>query len=260
MLLLSPFLKVHSQCNTLVWADEFEGTTVDATKWQSISGNGCPSLCGFGNAEAQRYDPNQATIVKEGTNSYLNIQAKYEPNAAFPQQPYSSAKLTTEGKYALKYGRVEARMKLSSGMGAWPAFWMLPAGASNWPFTGEIDIMEAKHRNPQSIDGTIHYDGGGYHYTGRSYASPTDLSTEFHVYAVEWGPNIIKWFIDGNLFHTATPSTTVNGGWPFNDQQFYIILNLAVGSAGTPYTTTTSPAQDVVGTCRATQKSRLVSC
>jgi beta-glucanase (GH16 family) len=236
MLLLSPFLKVHSQCNTLVWADEFDGTTVDATKWQSISGNGCPSLCGFGNAEAQRYDPNQATIVKEGTNSYLNIQAKYEPNAAFPQQPYSSAKLTTEGKYALKYGRVEARMKLSSGMGAWPAFWMLPAGASNWPFTGEIDIMEAKHRNPQSIDGTIHYDGGGYHYTGRSYASPTDLSTEFHVYAVEWGPNIIKWFIDGNLFHTATPNTTVNGGWPFNDQQFYIILNLAVGSAGTPYT------------------------
>jgi beta-glucanase (GH16 family) len=236
MLILLPFLKVHSQCNTLVWADEFDGTTIDATKWQSISGNGCPSLCGFGNAEAQRYDPNQATIVKEGTNSYLNIQAKYEPSAAFPQQPYSSAKLTTEGKYALKYGRVEARMKLSSGMGAWPAFWMLPAGVSNWPFTGEIDIMEAKHRNPQSIDGTIHYDGGGYHYTGRSYASPTDLSTEFHVYAVEWGPNIIKWFIDGNLFHTATPNTTVNGGWPFNDQQFYIILNLAVGSAGTPYT------------------------
>jgi hypothetical protein len=93
MLLLSPFLKMHSQCNTLVWADEFEGTTVDATKWQSISGNGCPSLCGFGNAEAQRYDPNQATIVKEGTNSYLNIQAKYEPNAAFPQQPYSQQNL-----------------------------------------------------------------------------------------------------------------------------------------------------------------------
>ncbi|MEN2398900.1 family 16 glycosylhydrolase [Flavobacterium sp. MC2016-06] len=236
IVLLAPFLKLHAQCNTLVWSDEFNGTTIDATKWQSISGNGCPSLCGFGNGEAERYDPNQATIVKEGTNSYLNIQAKYDPNAAYPQQPYSSAKLTTEGKYSLKYGRVEARMKLSSGMGAWPAFWMLPAGVSNWPYTGEIDIMEAKHRNPQSIDGTIHYDGGGYHYTGRSYASPTDLSTEFHVYAVEWGPNIIKWFIDGNLFHTATPNTTVNGGWPFNDNNFYIILNLAVGSAGTPYT------------------------
>lgn len=233
---LSPFLKLQAQCNTLVWADEFNGTTVDATKWQSISGNGCPTLCGFGNAEAQRYDPNQATIVKEGTNSYLNIEAKYEPSAAFPQQPYSSAKLTTEGKYSLKYGRVEARMKLSSGMGAWPAFWMLPAGVSNWPYTGEIDIMEAKHRNPKSVDGTIHYDGGGYHYTGRSYTSPTDLSTEFHVYAVEWGPNSIKWFIDGNLFHTATPNTTVNGGWPFNDNNFYIILNLAVGSLGTPYT------------------------
>lgn len=237
LLLLTPLLQIHSQCNTLVWADEFNGTTVDGSKWKSISGNGCDvGLCGFGNGEAQRYDPNQATIVKEGSNSYLNIQAKYEPNGAFPQQPYSSAKLTTEGKYSLKYGRVEARMKLSSGMGAWPAFWMLPAGVSNWPYTGEIDIMEAKHKNPKTVDGTIHYDGGGYHYTGRSFTSASDLSTEFHVYAVEWGPNSIKWFVDGNLFHTATPNTTVNGGWPFNDNNFYIILNLAVGSLGTPYT------------------------
>lgn len=232
---LLPILNVQAQCKTLVWSDEFNGTTVDLTKWQSISGNGCPALCGFGNAEAQRYDPNQATIVKEGTNSYLNIQAKYEPNGAFPDQPYASSKLTTEGKYSLKYGRVEARMKLSNGQGAWPAFWMLPVGG-NWPFTGEIDIMEAKHRNPQSVDGTIHYDGNGYHFTGRSYSSPTDLSTDFHVYAVEWGPNFIKWYVDDVLFHTATPNTTVNGGWPFNDNQFYIILNLAVGSAGTPYT------------------------
>ncbi|RYJ37595.1 Glycoside hydrolase [Flavobacterium anhuiense] len=230
-----PFLKTQAQCNTLVWSDEFNGTTVDLTKWQSISGNGCPSLCGFGNAEAQRYDPNQATIIKEGTNSYLNIEAKYAPSSQFPDQPYASSKLTTEGKYSLKYGRVEARMKLSNGMGAWPAFWMLPVGG-NWPYTGEIDIMEAKHRNPQSVDGTIHYDGNGYHFTGRSYSSPTDLSSDFHVYAVEWGPNFIKWFVDDVLFHTATPNTTVNGGWPFNDSQFYIILNLAVGSAGTPYT------------------------
>lgn len=233
--LLLPFLKIQAQCRTLVWSDEFNGTTVDLTKWQSISGNGCPSLCGFGNAEAQRYDPNQATIVKEGTNSYLNIEAKYQPTSQFPDQPYASSKLTTEGKYSLKYGRVEARMKLSNGQGAWPAFWMLPVNG-NWPYTGEIDIMEAKHRNPKSVDGTIHYDGNGYHFTGRSYSSPTDLSSDFHVYAVEWGPNFIKWFVDDVLFHTATPNTTVNGGWPFNDSQFYIILNLAVGSAGTPYT------------------------
>ena len=233
--ILLPFLKVQAQCKTLVWSDEFNGTTVDLTKWQSISGNGCPSLCGFGNAEAQRYDPNQATIVKEGTNSYLNIEAKYQPSAQFPDQPYASSKLTTEGKYSLKYGRIEARMKLSNGQGAWPAFWMLPVGG-NWPFTGEIDIMEAKHRNPKSVDGTIHYDGNGYHFTGRSYSSPTDLSSDFHIYAVEWGPNFIKWYVDDVLFHTATPNTTVNGGWPFNDNQFYIILNLAVGSAGTPYT------------------------
>lgn len=235
LFLLLPFLKTQAQCNTLIWSDEFNGTTVDLAKWQSISGNGCPSLCGFGNAEAQRYEPNQATIVKEGTNSYLNIEAKYAPNAQFPDQPYASSKLTTEGKYSLKYGRVEARMKLSNGQGAWPAFWMLPVNG-NWPFTGEIDIMEAKHRNPKSVDGTIHYDGGGYQFTGRSYSSPIDLSSDFHVYAVEWGPNIIKWFVDDVVFHTATPNTTVNGGWPFNDSNFYIILNLAVGSYGTPYT------------------------
>jgi len=235
LFLLLPILKTQAQCNTLVWSDEFNGTTVDLTKLQSISGNGCPSLCGFGNAEAQRYDPNQATIVKEGTNSYLNIEAKYAPSSQFPDQPYASSKLTTEGKYSLKYGRIEARMKLSNAQGAWPAFWMLPVNG-NWPFTGEIDIMEAKHRNPKSIDGTIHYDGGGYQFTGRSYSSPTDLSSDFHVYAVEWGPNIIKWFVDDVLFHTATPNTTVNGGWPFNDSNFYIILNLAVGSYGTPYT------------------------
>jgi beta-glucanase (GH16 family) len=237
VLVLFSFFNSYAQCNQLVWADEFNGTAVDGAKWQSITGNGCPTLCGFGNGEAQRYDPNQATITKAGAESYLSIEAKYSPNAAFPQQPFSAAKLTTEGKFSTLYGRIEARMKLSSGLGAWPAFWMLPeGGAGTWPFTGEIDIMEAKHKNPKSTDGTLHYDAGGYHFTGRAYGSTTDLSTEFHVYAVEWGPNIIKWFVDDKLFQTLTPKTTVNGGWPFNDRKFYIILNLAVGSLGTPYT------------------------
>ncbi len=237
VLVLFSFSNSFAQCSQLVWSDEFNGTGVDGNKWQSITGNGCPILCGFGNGEAQRYDPNQATITKVGSESYLSIDAKYAPNSAYPQQPFSSAKLTTEGKFSTLYGRIEARMKLSSGVGAWPAFWMLPeGGAGTWPFTGEIDIMEAKHKNPKSTDGTLHYDAGGYHFTGRAYGSTTDLSTEFHVYAVEWGPNIIKWFVDGNLFQTLTPSTTVNGGWPFNDRKFYIILNLAVGSLGTGYT------------------------
>ena len=224
---------MQAQCNQLIWADEFNGVNVDASKWQSISGNGCPGLCGFGNAEAQKYDPNQATILKDGANSYLKIEAKY--NAASTTEKFTSAKLTTEGKFAVKYGRIEARMKLSSGLGAWPAFWMLPVNGS-WPYTGEIDIMEAKHKNPKQIGGTIHYDAGGYHYTYKDYNSVQDLSQDFHVYAVEWGPDVIKWYVDNTLFHTATPKTTTNGGWPFNDSNFFIILNLAVGSAATPYT------------------------
>jgi beta-glucanase (GH16 family) len=237
ILVLSFYSNSYAQCNQLVWSDEFNGTSVDGTKWQSITGNGCPALCGFGNGEAQRYDPNQATISKVGADSYLSIEAKYAPDAAFPQQPYTAAKLTTEGKFSTLYGRIEARMKLSSGMGAWPAFWMLPeGGAGTWPFTGEIDIMEAKHRNPKSTDGTLHYDAGGYHFSGRAYGSTTDLSTDFHVYAIEWGPDVIKWYVDNTLFQTATPKTTVSGGWPFNDRKFYVILNLAVGSLGTGYT------------------------
>jgi beta-glucanase (GH16 family) len=224
---------VQSQCKQLVWADEFNGANVDLSKWQSISGNGCPGLCGFGNSEAQKYDPNQATILKDGANSYLKIQAKYDADS--PNEKFISAKLTTEGKFAIKYGRIEARMKLSSGLGAWPAFWMLPVNGS-WPSTGEIDIMEAKHKNPKQIGGTIHYDAGGYHYTSKDYNSGQDLSQGFHVYAVEWGPDVIKWYLDNTLFHTVTPKTTTNGGWPFNNSNFFIILNLAVGSATTPYT------------------------
>lgn len=240
LLLLSPFFHIYSQCNTLVWSDEFDGTTVDASKWQNISGNGCPELCGFGNAEAQRYQPSNASIIKEGSNSYLSMEAKYEPNASFPNQPYSGVKLSTEGKYSVKYGRIEARMKLSSATGAWPAFWMLPDGG-NWPYTGEIDIMEGKHKNPTSVGGTIHYDSSGHQYSTRDYSSITNLSQDFHIYAVEWSTNTIKWFIDDTLFYTMTSATTVGKSWPFNDKNFFIILNLAVGSAGTPFTGGVAP-------------------
>jgi len=227
----------QAQCNQLVWADEFN-TAGDFAKWQVYNGDGCNvGNCNFGNAELQVYRPANATV----TGGFLNIATRYENTVEGGRTyNYTSAKLqskvpATGGLQTFRYGRIEARMKLPSAQGAWPAFWML-ADPGNWPYTGEIDIMEAKHKNPKSVGGTIHYDAGGWHFTGRDYVSAVDLSQDFHVYAVEWGPDQIKWFVDGNLFHTASPKTTFAGGWPFNDGNFYIILNTAVGGPGTAYT------------------------
>ncbi|AHJ99786.1 carbohydrate-binding protein [Hymenobacter swuensis] len=227
----------QAQCNQLVWADEFN-TAGDFAKWQVYNGDGCNvGNCNFGNAELQVYRPANATV----TGGFLNIATRYENTVEGGRTyNYTSAKLqskvtATGGLQTFRFGRIEARMKLPSAQGAWPAFWML-ADPGNWPYTGEIDIMEAKHKNPKSVGGTIHYDAGGWHFTGRDYVSTLDLSQDFHVYAVEWGPDQIKWFVDGNLFHTASPKTTFAGGWPFNDGNFYIILNTAVGGPGTAYT------------------------
>jgi beta-glucanase (GH16 family) len=238
--LISLLLPAHSwaQCNQLVWADEFN-TPGNLDQWQVYSGDGCNvGNCNFGNGELQVYRPGNATV----TGGYLNIATRYEQSVEGGRTyDYTSAKLqskTASGALqTFRFGRIEARMKLPSAQGVWPAFWML-ADPGNWPYTGEIDIMEAKHKNPKSVGGTIHYDAGGWHFTGRDYLSSIDLSADFHVYAVEWGPDQIKWFVDGNLFHTASPKTTTGNSWPFNDGNFYIILNTAVGGPGTPYTGT----------------------
>ena len=233
--LLQP-ASAQAQCTQLVWQDEFD-TPGDLTKWQVYEGDGCETgNCNFGNSELQVYRPGNATV----TGGFLNIATRYETSVQGGRTyNYTSAKLYSKqasgALQTFKYGRIEARMKLPSAQGVWPAFWML-ADPGNWPTTGEIDIMEAKHKNPNKVSGTIHYDAGGWHYTGRDYTSAVDLSQAFHVYAVEWGPEQIQWFVDGVVFHTASPSTTVGGSWPFSDNNFYIILNAAVGGPGTGFT------------------------
>jgi beta-glucanase (GH16 family) len=227
-----------AQCNQLVWADEFN-TPGNLSQWQVYEGDGCETgNCNFGNSELQVYRASNATVA----GGYLTIATRYENSVQNGRTyNYTSAKLFSKnpaaasGLQTFRYGRIEARMKLPSAQGVWPAFWML-ADPGNWPFTGEIDIMEAKHKNPKTVSGTIHYDAGGWHYTGRDYTSTVDLSADFHVYAVEWSPDQIKWFVDGNLFHTATPKTTTGNSWPFNDGNFYIILNTAVGGPNTGFT------------------------
>jgi beta-glucanase (GH16 family) len=230
LVILSATPNVQAQCTTVVWEDNFDGTSLDLTKWSYALGRGCdqPSGCGFGNGEEQAYINNPNNIsVADGKLTITALHNNPEPGAAF-----SSAKIMTKGLTYFQYGKIEAKMKLSSGQGAWPAFWTL-AQKNNWPFTGEIDIMEAKHKNPTQLLGTVHHYNG--HNTGQ--VTTPDLSLDFHTYGIEWEKDEIRWYFDGALYHQATPKTT-GGAWPFNNvgNPMYLILNLAVGGLGTDFT------------------------
>ncbi|MTI29981.1 family 16 glycosylhydrolase, partial [Xanthovirga aplysinae] len=221
----------YSQCLELVWEDNFDSPTLDLSKWQYSLGRGCdtPAGCGWGNAEEQSYTDNPRNVsVSNGTLKITTIFESVEPGAAF-----SSGKITTEGISAFQYGKIEARIKLPSATGVWPAFWMLPVN-NQWPTTGEIDIMEASHLNPTMTRGTVHHTGG---FTTGTLSNLPDLSADFHTYSIEWEKDEIRWYFDDQLYHKATPTST-GGAWPFNDNgnPFYLILNSAVGGLGTPFT------------------------
>lgn len=225
-----------SQCVQTVWEDNFDGTSLNTGLWAYDlgDGSGTPAGAGWGNAELQSYTNNANNIKVENGN--LIITALYSGGT------YTSAKIKTTATVDgfIKYGRVEARMKLPSATGVWPAFWMLPKSGS-WPDAGEIDILEASHTNPSKTQSTLHYayPAGAHQYTTSVFNTP-DLSADFHIYAMEWSENQIRFYFDDQLYLTVTPEVTVGNAWPFNGE-FYIILNVAVGGPNTPYTGMINP-------------------
>jgi len=175
---------------------------------------------------------------------------------------YTSARLKTQGLFSQAYGRFEARIKIPAGQGMWPAFWMLGNDITSvgWPKCGEIDIMENIGKEPGTVHGSLH---------GPSTSGPTsDLSAafslpagqnfagDFHLYAVEWEPGTIRFYVDTNLYATFTSSQWPAGGaWVF-DHPFFIILNVAVGGSwpGSPDSTTVFPQQMLVDYVRVYTK------
>lgn len=229
LILLLPSLLVGQELDgwNLEWSDEFnqaDGSLPDSTKWSYNIGTG---QNGWGNWESQYYTdrPQNARIE----NGQLLIEIHKEN---YFGSPYTSARLLTQDKYEFQYGRIEARLKVPSGSnGLWPAFWMLGANIDNvgWPQCGEIDVMEYVSRNPQEIFGTIHgpgYSGGSAY--GSTYSFNENVSDNYHIFVVEWDENLIKWFIDGEQYHMATPDSLPGREWVFNAPQF-LILNLAIG-------------------------------
>lgn len=213
---------------TEVWMDDFSSGSLDTSKWTIETGNGCPDLCGFGNNEAQYYSDDQSNVrIEEGM---LVIEAHKTDN---PNRPYTSGKLVTKQKADWKYGKIEMKAKLPHGKGTWPAFWMLPTldRTMQWPLDGEIDIMEHVGYNQGMIYGTIHTDKyNGLIGTQKSDSLfISDAHTSFHVYGIEWSPSEISWFVDDVKYLTLEKNNDDYSGWPFDENQYHIILNLAVG-------------------------------
>ncbi len=223
----------------LAWSDEFNGangSTPDTAKWKPEVGPGV-------NNELQYYTNNNNARMDGAGNLVIQARREVTPGSACPPDPlsggsttcqYTSGRLNTNGKFDFTYGRVEARVRVSSGTGLWPAFWMLGSNffqGRPWPASGEIDILEHVGKEPNNVYSTLHapaYFGGG------GYGSPLNLgqpaNAAFHVFAVEWGPTRMRFFVDGNNFFTVDKDTleTTRGPWVF-DHPFFIILNNAVG-------------------------------
>lgn len=230
------------------WRDEFyqyAGTAPDPAKWTYDLGGG-----GWGNQELQSYTAARANSEIVADPAALDGRAMVI-RAISNAGAYTSARLKTQGLFNASYGRIEARMKMPVGKGIWPAFWMLGAniGTVGWPACGEIDVMEYLGHEPTRVYGTVH--GPGYSGASSIGASTTlpgnpSLAAGYHVYAVEWSPNLIKWSLDGVVFHTVTPANLpVGATWVFNNNPHFLLLNLAVGGQwpGNPDGTTVFPQE-----------------
>ena len=240
---------VRLQAAEPAWRDEFNqplNSSPAAVTWSYDLGAG-----GWGNAELENY-----TATRE--NSFVADDPAATDGRVFviravktTQGGYTSARLKSTGKFSTQYGRLEARMKLPRGQGLWPAFWMLGENIAtvNWPECGEIDILEVLGHQPGKLYGTAHGPGSGGHYaTGSSMTLPNgaSFSDAYHVFAIEWMPGRIDWWMDGTKYYSLKATDLASGNrWVMDVGPFFVILNLAVGGSwpGNPDGTTEFPAE-----------------
>src|ERR1700730_11724427 len=206
---------------SLVWSDEFngkDGSLPDASKWTyDIGGSG------WGNHELEYYTNRAENARIEDGKLVITARREAYTEPDSKKFNYTSARLKTQGLFSQAYGRFEARIKLPAGQGMWPAFWLLGdnIGSVGWPKCGEIDVMENVGKEPGINHGSLH---------GPSSTSPTSdltktiqlpngkrLSDDFHLYAMEWEPNVVRFYLDANLYATFTNAQWLAGGtWVFD--------------------------------------------
>jgi beta-glucanase (GH16 family) len=244
----------------LTWSDEFsltDGSAPDRAKWTyDLGGNG------WGNQELETYTSRPQNVKIQGGNLVITAVQEKFTGADGIERDYTSARLKTQNLFVQAYGRFEARIKVPKSQGIWPAFWMLGNNIAQdgWPKCGEIDTMENIGREPGVNHGSLH---------GPSSVAPTsDLTStislpagqnyadDFHIYAVEWEPGVVRFYVDSNNYATFTQSQWPAGGqWVF-DHSFFIVVNVAVGGSwpGNPDASTQFPQQMLLDYVRVYSK------
>jgi beta-glucanase (GH16 family) len=256
----APFQPAPAKGWTLAWSDEFngpDGSAPDSSKWTYDTGGK-----GWGNHELECYTNHLQNAQIESGNLVISARKESIICSDGVSSSYTSARLKTQGLFSQAYGRFEARIKIPAGQGMWPAFWMLGKNitSAGWPACGEIDIMENIGKEPAMVHGSLH---------GPSATGPTsDLTSvlslppgqrfadDFHIYAAEWEPGVVRFYVDTNLYATFNQSQWPAGGtWVF-DHPFFLILNVAVGGdwPGSPNNTTQLPQQMLVDYVRVYTK------
>ena len=242
----------------LVWEDNFDGTELNRDDWNVELHDP-----GWVNAEWQEYvDCEDNIYVKDGNLILQPIKMKVDH-----KDYYTSGRVNTQNKHDFLYGRFEARLKVPSGMGFLPAFWMMPTDESfygQWPKCGEIDIMEVMGQTTDTLHGTLHFGEPHAQKQGTYVLEEGNFADEFHVFACEWEPGEMRFYVDNELYFTEHEWYTKRNGFdemtypaPF-DQPFYMILNVAVGGSWVGYPDATTEfgenAQMVVDYVKVYQK------
>jgi beta-glucanase (GH16 family) len=215
---------VDSKGRVLTFADEFDGPQIDRNVWGNETGL-------VRNDELQCYTTDAKNQFIE--NGDLVIRGIHESACG---GTYTSASLTTEGHQSFKYGLLEARIRVPSAKGSWPAFWLLPAnkakyGSNWWPAGGEVDILEVVSQTSKTVYGTAHYQQNSDHgSSGKSIDLSASVSADYHVFAIEWTSTQIDWFVDGVHYHSFDTTQDFDGFQPFQES-FYAILNFAIGGS-----------------------------
>lgn len=254
-LLFSLQLPAQQSDYELIWADEFDYTgSLDTSKW--FHQTRLPNGSSWYNGEIQHYTDriDNASVA----NGYLYITAKRETFAdQGVTKDFTSARLNS--KFAFTYGRVEVRAKLPTGIGTWPAIWMLGQnitepgaywqqqgyGTTSWPGCGEIDIMEHWGHNQDYISSAIHTPssfGGTINVGGRMLPNASD---SFHVYALEWTADSLIFSVDSVIHYAYAPATKTASTWPFHAPQ-YLLLNIAIQATIDPLFTQSDMVVDYV--------------
>ena len=226
----------------LVWSDEFDAAALDRSTWTIETG------AGFG-TQQRDYDTERPENVSV-TGGNLVLTARQE---SYLGEAYTSGRIKSFGHFARTYGRFEARIRIPRGQGMWPAFWLLGSDieSAGWPGCGEIDVMENRGAEASTVHGSLHgpgYSGGGAYTEAFSLDGGGAFADEFHVFAVEWEPGVLRWYVDDRLYQTRTADTlSRKKEWVF-DKPFFVILDLAVGGVygGDPDASTPFPQSMLV--------------